>query len=89
MDSFEQQSVTIKGLLQSKQLEKHTVAIGADQPLSNCELYEQICLENTKKLYITAGKCDDQQQYKDIIEAVTVSKPGGCNGNSNMTPNKD
>ena len=85
MDSFEQQSVIIKGLLQSKQLEKHTVAIGADQPLSNCELYEQICLENTKKLYKSAGKYNYQQQYKAIIEAEMVSNTERGTGNIPMS----
>ena len=32
-------------------------------------MYEHRCLENIKKLYKTAVKYDDQQQYKDIIEA--------------------
>ena len=40
-----------------------------------------------KKLYKTAGKCDDQQQYKDIIEAEMVSTPEGGTDNSLMTPN--
>ena len=31
IDSFEQQCVIIKGLLQYEQLEKHMVAIGVDQ----------------------------------------------------------
>ena len=41
-----------------------------------------------KKLYKTAGKCDDQQQYKAILEAEMVSAPEGCTGNSTMTPNE-
>ena len=45
------------------------VAIGVDQALSNSALYEHICLENIKKLYKNAGKYEDRQQYKAMIEA--------------------
>ena len=38
-------------------------------------MYEHICLENVKKLYKSAVKCDDQQQYKAIIEAEMVYDP--------------
>ena len=48
---------------------------------------EHRCLENIKKLYKTAGKCDDQQQHKAIIEAAMVSTPEGCTSNNLMTPN--
>ena len=48
---------------------------------------EHRCLENIKKLYKTAGKCDDQQQHKAIIEAAMVSTPEGFTYNSLMTPN--
>ena len=51
------------------------VAIGFDQSLSNCTLYEHRCLKNIKKLYQSAGKRDDQQQYKVIIVEATVSNP--------------
>ena len=30
-------------------------------------MYEHICLKNIKKLYKTAGKSDDKQQYKAIL----------------------
>ena len=32
-------------------------------------------IKNIKKLYQRAGNCDDQQQFKDIIEAAIVSTP--------------
>ena len=51
-------------------------------------MYEHICLENIKKLYKTAGKCDHQQQYKDIIEADMVLTPEGCTDNIPITPNQ-
>ena len=49
------------------------VIIGLDQILSNSALYEHIFPENTRKIYKLAGKCDDQQQNKTIIEAAMVS----------------
>ena len=34
---------------------------------------KHLCLENINKLYKYAGKCDDQNQYKAIMEATMVS----------------
>ena len=62
-------------MLQSPRLKYHVQAIGIDPSLSNNNIYEHKCLENIKKLYKQAGKCDDQQQFKDIIEAAMVSTP--------------
>ena len=50
-------------------------AIGIDQSLSNGDIFEHIFLQNINKLYKHAGKCDDQQQIKYIIEADMVSTP--------------
>ena len=36
---------------------------------------EQKNLKNIKKIYQNAGKCDDQQNLKDIIDADMVSTP--------------
>ena len=55
------------------------VIIGMYKLLSNSDLYEHRCLENIKKLYKSAGKCDDQHQSKSIIEAAMVSTPEGLN----------
>ena len=49
------------------------VSIGVYKSLIDSALYGHRCLKNTKKLYKTAGKCDDQNQYKTIIEAAMVS----------------
>ena len=87
MDSFEQKCVIIKGLLLSKRLEKHMVDIGFDQSLSNSDLYKHRCLENIKKLYKTAGKYEDQQHYKTMIESAMVSTPEGCIEKSPMITN--
>ena len=49
------------------------VTIGVDQLLSNSDLEEHRCLENIKKLYKSAGKCDNQSQYNSIINSTMVS----------------
>ena len=59
IDTFEQQCVVLKGMLQSPRLKDHVQNIGIYQSLSNNAIYEQRCLENTKKLYKQAGNCDD------------------------------
>ena len=71
--TFEQQFVMIKGMLQSPLLKVHVQTIGIDPSLSNNAIYEHKCLENIKKLYKQAVKCDNQQQFKDILEAAMVS----------------
>ena len=47
--------------------------IGIDQSLSNMPSIEHKCLNNIKNIYQHAGKCDDQQNIKDIIDAAMVS----------------
>ena len=61
------------------------VIIGADQSLSNIALYKHRCLENIKNLYKSAGKCDDQHQYNEILEAAMVSTPEAFTDNSPMS----
>ena len=48
------------------------VIIAVDQNLSNSALYEHRCIEHIKKLYNYTGKCDYQQQNKEIIEYAMV-----------------
>ena len=60
--------------------------IGIDQYLSNNAIYEHKCLKNIKKLYKQAGKCDDQQKFKDILEAAMVFTPKGITENSPIFP---
>ena len=62
IDTFEQKCVVIKGILQSPRLKYHVQTIGIDPYLSNNTIYKHKCLENIKKLYKQAGKCDYQQQ---------------------------
>ena len=40
---------------------QHIDIIGVDQSLSNSTMYENKFLENIKKLYTTAGKCNDKK----------------------------
>ena len=61
IDTFEQKCVVLKGMLQSPRLKDHVHTIGIDPYLSNNAIYEHKCLENIKKLYKQAGKCDNQQ----------------------------
>ena len=77
IDTFEQQCVVFKVMLQSPQLKYHVQTIGIDPSLTKNTMYEHKYLENIKKLHKQAGKCDDQQQFKDIIEADMVSTPEG------------
>ena len=88
IDTFEQQRVVLKVMLQSPRLKYHVRKIGIYLPLSNNTIYEHKCLENIKKLYKQAVKCDNQQQFKDILEAAMVYTPEGFTINSTMSPRK-
>ena len=61
IDTFDQQCVVIKCMLQSPRLEDHMNTIGIDQSSFTRSSFEHICIKNTKKIYQHAGKCDDQQ----------------------------
>ena len=50
VDTFEQQCVFIKVMLQSLRLKDHVQTIGIDQYLSNNALYEHKCLEIIKNI---------------------------------------
>ena len=43
-------------------------------------------LKPLKKTYKQAGKFDDQQQFKDILEANMVSNPEGFTNSSTISP---
>ena len=73
-------------MLQSPHLKDHVQTIGIDQSLSNNALYEHTCLENINKLYKHAGKCENQQQFKDIIEAAMVYTPKVFTNYSPISP---
>ena len=60
--------------------------IGIYQSLSKSDILEHRCLKNMKKLYQHAGKCDDQQQIKDILEAAMDYTSKGFTYNSTRSP---
>ena len=76
----------LKGILQSPRLKDHLQTIGIHPSLSNNAIYEHKCLKNIKTLYKQAVKCDDQQQFKYIIEAYMVSTPELFTNNSPIYP---
>ena len=73
-------------MLQSLRLKYHVQTIGIDPSLSKNAIYEHKCLEDIKNLYKKSGKCDKQQQLKDILEAAMVSNPEGFTNNSTIFP---
>ena len=76
----------LKGMLRSPRLKDQLKPIGIDPYLSNNSIYEHKCIENIKTLYKQAGKCDDQQQFKDILEDNMVSTPDGFTNKSTISP---
>ena len=62
-------------MLQSPHLEDHMKTIGIDQSSCNRPSVEHKYMKNIKKMYQHAGKCDDQQNLKDILDAYMVSTP--------------
>ena len=69
-------------MLQSSRLEDHMKTIGIDQSSFTSSYFEHRCMNNIKKIYQHAGKCDDQQNLKDIIDAAILSTPEGVIDNS-------
>ena len=55
-------------MLQSPRLEDHMNTICIDQSLNNRPSVEHKLLNKIKMIYQHAGKCDDQQNLKDIID---------------------
>ena len=74
--------MVIKCLLQSSRLEDHMKTIGIDQSSFARSYFEHRCMKNIKNIYQHAGKCDDQQNLKDIIDAAILSTPEGVTDNS-------
>ena len=75
IDTYEQHCVVIKYMLQSSRLEDHMKTIGVYQSLFTRSSFEHKCMNNIKYIYKHAGKCDDQKNLKDIIDADMVSNP--------------
>ena len=72
IDTFEQTFVVLKGMLQSPHLKCHVNNIGIDKSLSNSDIFEHRCLQNTNKLYKYSGKCDNQHELKNILDTAMV-----------------
>ena len=49
--------------------------IGMDQSSFTRSSFEQRCMNNTKKIYQHAGKCNYQQNLKDILEYAILYTP--------------
>ena len=60
--------------------------IGVDQSLCKSSSFEHKCLNNIKKIFQRAGKCDDQQNLKDNLDAYMVSTPEGVTYDSSNFP---
>ena len=56
--------------------------IGMDQTSFARSTFEHRCMNNIKKIYEHAGKCDDQQNIKDIIDSSILSTPERVTDNS-------
>ena len=82
INTFEQQRVVIKFMLQSSRIEDHMETIGIYQSSFARSSFEHRCMNNIKKIYEHAGKCDDQQNLKDIIDAAILSTTEGVTDNS-------
>ena len=75
-------------MLQSTRLKDNLHTIGIDQYLSKNAIYEHKCLQNIKKLYKQAGKCDYRQEFKNNLEHAMVSASYGFTDNSKVSPMK-
>ena len=73
-------------MLQPQRLKYSIQTIGIDPYLSSNTIYEHKFLENIKTLYKQYGKCDYQQQFKDIIESAMVFTPEGFTNNGPIYP---
>ena len=73
-------------MLQSSRLEYHMMTIDIDQSLCTRSSFEHRCMNNIKKIYQHAGKCDDQQNLKDIIYDAMVSNSEGVTDKSPNVP---
>ena len=66
-------------MLQFSCLEDHMKNIGIDQSLFTRSYFEHKYLNNTNQ---HAGKCDDQQNLKDVLDNFMVSTPEGVTDTS-------
>ena len=69
-------------MLLSSRLEYHTKTIDIDQSSFTRFSFEHRCMKKTKKIYQHGGKCDDQQNIKDILYVAVIYTPEGVTDNS-------
>ena len=62
-------------MLQSSRVEDHMKTIGTDLYTFARSYFDHRCMNNIKNIYQHAGKCDDQQNLKYIIDAAILSTP--------------
>ena len=62
-------------MLQSSRLEDHMKTIFIVQSLYTRYSFEKNCMNNIIYIYQHAGKCDKQQNLKDILDASMVLTP--------------
>ena len=60
--------------------------IGIYQSSFTKSSFEHRCMNNIKNIYQHAGKCEDQQNLKDIIDATILSNPEGVTYGSPNVP---
>ena len=72
----------LKGILQLWHIINHVKTISIDQSLSYNAIFEHKCLQNINKLYKHGSKCNNQQLFKDILDADMVSTPEVFTDNS-------
>ena len=67
IDTFEQECVVIKGMLKSSRIENNMKTIGIYQSSFTRSSFEHICMNNIKKIYQHAGKCDDEKISRILL----------------------
>ena len=73
-------------MLQSSRHQDHMNTIGIDQTSLTGSSYYHRCMNNINKIYQHVGKCDDQQNLKDVIDAVILSTWEWVTDNSPNVP---
>ena len=73
-------------MLQSSRLEDHMKTIFIDCSRFNMSTFEHRCINNIKKLHQHTGKCDNQQNLKDILEDAPLYTTEGVTDNSPNVP---
>ena len=62
-------------MLQYPSLDDYMKTIGIEQSLCNRSSYEHKCLNNIKNIDQHAGKCNNKQNLKDILDYAMMSTP--------------